>query len=778
VSLSWAVFSPFILAIFVPLMKRYSKLHIGWLVSILPLALFIGFLSYIPKVMNGETVYHVIEWIPSLGINIAFYLDGLSLLFAMIITGIGFFVVIYSIGYLGAKENLVNFYIYILMFMGAMLGVVLSNNLIVLFVFWELTSISSFLLIGFWYHKPESKYGAQKALLITVSGGLAMLASFVLIWVVTGSFDIREIIASADLIKSSDYYLAILILFLLGAFTKSAQFPFHIWLPNAMEAPTPISAYLHSATMVKAGIYMMARSSLFLAGTPEWTYIVSLVGIFTMVYAGYMALTQTDLKAILAYSTISQLGLITTLLGFNTNLAIITAVFHLFNHASFKGSLFMVVGIVDHETGTRDIRKLGGLAKKMPITATVAGIGALAMAGIPPLNGFLSKELFFKATVSLDGIMAPWTTWFFPTMAVLGAIFTFAYSMRLFLKVFFGKPQFEKLDKKPHEAPIGLWLPAVILVSFSVIFGLFPGLIENSIVSPAASAVAGETLSVHISHWHGLNLPLLMTIIVIGVGTVLYINLAKFQQLQARLTPKISLNRIYDWSIDAIPKTGKIITDRQMTGFLRDYLVFILGYVSLSILATMFIKNTWTFTGLDLASIEIYEVLLAVLLVAGALGVLFFRTRLAAIISLGIVGFSVSLFFIFFRAPDLALTQLIVETISLALFLLAFAQLPDLKPEVKKWSEKTVNIVISVAVGVTIFLLILMANGNRYYEPISEWFIENGYALAGGTNLVNVILVDFRGFDTLGEITVLVAAALSVYALIRLRLEKRSESNE
>ena len=410
-----AIMLPFIAAALVPFVyKRLPRIHIGWIVFAVPVILFIMLARYIPSISSGTTYLKTIDWMPSYGINFTTYLDGLSIIFGLLITGIGSLVILYSIYYLSTRESLHHFYIYLLLFMGAMLGVVFSDNIMVLYVFWELTSISSFLLIAFWYHRKGSRYGAQKSLLITVSGGVAMLAGFIMVYIMTDTLSIREIISSISHHTNHPLFLAAMLLVLLGAFTKSAQFPFHIWLPDAMEAPTPVSAYLHSATMVKAGIYLVARLTPVFGGDQVWFWVVSGVGIFTLFWGSFSAVRQVDLKALLAYSTISQLGLIMTLFGlgsaalhagYNSESIIYTqatfaALFHLINHSTFKGALFMIVGIVDHELGTRDIRKLGGLMALMPVTFTIAVIGSFSMAGLPPFNGFLSKEMFFEAVLN------------------------------------------------------------------------------------------------------------------------------------------------------------------------------------------------------------------------------------------------------------------------------------------------------------------------------------------------------------------------------------------
>src|SRR5690625_1142137 len=479
-----AILAPLIIAFFIPTLSRWkSTIHTGIFVFFVPFSIFLFFIQYIGK--DFIPIKQVFEWIPSLHINFDLYLDGLSLLFVLLITGIGSLVVLYSIFYLDKQENLGHFYVYLLMFMSAMLGIVLSDNIFVLYSFWELTSISSFLLIGYWHFKKKSLYGALKSMMITVFSGLSMLVGFLLLSIVNNTSSIRLMIDQADLILESEYLPLALIFILIGDFTKSAQFPFHIWLPDAMEAPTPVSAYLHSATMVKAGLYLVARFSPIFS-TYEWFFIiVSIFGIVTLVWGSYMAVKQTDLKAILAFSTVSQLGMIMAMLGFGTKVAVFAAVFHILNHATFKGSLFMVAGIVDHQTGTRDIRKLGGLLTLLPITAILALFGTFSMAGIPLpfLNGFYSKELFFESTLQLNEMTNTFATGLanaIPYLAVFGSIFTFVYSMYLLFGTFTGSKQLDKLPKQPHEAPFGMLVSPFILVLGVILIGLFPNSVNGT----------------------------------------------------------------------------------------------------------------------------------------------------------------------------------------------------------------------------------------------------------------------------------------------------------
>ncbi|WP_433959122.1 Na+/H+ antiporter subunit A [Cytobacillus horneckiae] len=778
-----AIIAPFIIAIFVPFFYKYIKgVHTGWFVLPLPILLFVYFISFISSTSNKQTITESFSWISSLGIDFTVKVDGLGLLFALLITGIGSLVVLYSIYYLSKNtEKLNTFYVYLLLFMGAMLGVVLSDNLIVLYAFWELTSFSSFLLIGYWYDREKSRYGAQKSMIITVLGGLAMLGGIILLYLMTGTFSITEIIAQSDAIINHPLFVPALLCILLGAFTKSAQFPFHIWLPDAMEAPTPVSAYLHSATMVKAGIYLVARMSPVFAEHALWVWLIAGFGLVTLFWGSFSAVKQTDLKSILAFSTVSQLGLIMSLLGIGAaalhfdelNPAIFTvattaAVFHLINHATFKGSLFMVVGIVDHETGTRDIRKLGGLMNFMPITFTIAIIGAFSMAGLPPFNGFLSKEMFFTGMLSVLEMDFNWGI-LIPIIAWIASVFTFIYSMILVFKTFTGKYQPEKLEKKPHEAPIGMLISPIILASLVIIFGFFPNILSSSVLVPALETIMPAfSFDVKISFWHGVNEELLMTIGVILVGVILYFTLSKWRGVYGLFPEKLALNRFYDNSLDWMQKGSYGITNAYMTGSIRNYLAYMFTFIIIILAATLFGKDAFAFSTENVAQIEFFEVLLSLIIAIASIAILFTKSRITSIILTGTIGYIVSLFFVIFRAPDLALTQLVIETISVSLFLLCFYHLPKKLTE-DPLSFKVRNAIISVGVGAIVTLIALSAHSNKLFDSISQYYIENTYTEAAGKNMVNVILVDFRGFDTMFEIAVLGIAALGIFSLIKLR---------
>ncbi len=778
--------------------KTFKKLHTGWFVLPLPLLLFIYFIRKIAVIQDGSRIEETVRWIPTLGIDFTVILDGLSLLFALLITGIGTLVVLYSIFYLSKeKESLHNFYVYLLLFMGAMLGVVLSDNLIVLYMFWEFTSLSSFLLIGYWYQRERSRYGAQKSMLITVFGGLSMLGGIVLLYAMGGTFSIRELMAQAGMLADHPLFIASMLLILLGAFTKSAQFPFHIWLPDAMEAPTPVSAYLHSATMVKAGIYLVARLSFLYAGSGVWLWLVAGIGLLTLVWGSFSAIRQTDLKGILAYSTISQLGLIMSLLGVGAAalhytelddniyiIATVAAVFHLINHATFKGSLFMVVGIVDHETGTRDIRKLGGLMSIMPVTFTIAVIGTLSMAGLPPFNGFLSKEMFFEgmlAVLSLDIFSLDAWGVLFPVIAWVASVFTFTYSMIILFKTFTGTYKPEKLEKKPHEAPIGMLIPPVILAALVILFGFFPNLLSDTLIKPAVSAVlqgampADYVIDIHM--WHGVKPALLMTIGVVLIGVLLYKTWPKWKGVYAPFQENLSFNALYDNSLALMEKASSSLAKLVMTGFIRNYLIYFFLFFIGALGFTLYWKDALVLNVSNVAPIRVYELILACIIAIGAIAILFVKSRLTSIIVLGSVGYTVSLFFVLFRAPDLALTQLVVETVSTALFLLCFYHLPKQFRKEERIRFKLTNFLISVGVGLTVTLIALSAHSTKLFDTISDYYVDTAYSEAGGKNLVNVILVDYRGLDTMFEITVLAIAAIGIYGMIKLRLTKQGGGN-
>ncbi|WP_040224593.1 Na+/H+ antiporter subunit A [Bhargavaea cecembensis] len=797
------LFAPVAAALFVPfLARRVSSVHTGWFVLAVPLLLFIYYLGYLPEVSGGNVHIAELPWIPSYGISFVSYIDGLSLLFTLLITGIGSLVVLYSVFYLDkTKERLGNFYVYLLMFMTAMLGVVQSDNVISLYLFWELTSISSFLLIGYWYTRDRSRYGALKSMMITVFGGLMMLGGFILLYLMGGTFSIRELIGMTPELVQSPLFTWSLILVLLGAFTKSAQFPFYIWLPDAMEAPTPVSAYLHSATMVKAGLYLVARFTPIFAASDLWVWLVTSIGVLTLFWGSFFAVKQTDLKGILAFSTVSQLGLIMSLLGAAGaayhvegtaetmfKIAGFAAIFHLFNHAAFKGSLFMVAGIVDHEAGTRDIRKLGGLMALMPVSFTIALIGSLSMAGLPPFGGFLSKELFLTGMLSLRNfdLFAPasWGTVLL-VVAWIASLFTFIYSLYFVFGTFTGKHKPEELPKNAHEAPAGMLVSPAILAFIVVAVFFIPNVIGKWIVKPAVAAVqpflfdSPADVDVHVAAWHGgLTPELSMTIGIVAVGLILFWLLPKWQPFYGVVPEALSLNKLYDASMVLAEGGANRLSRSYMGGLIRNYLIYMFTGIVVIVLGSLVAKDAFAIKLDGLTPVGPAEIGLILVLLAAATTTLIARRRLTAIISLGAVGYTVALLFVVFKAPDLALTQLVIETVSVALFLLAFYHLPKMSRHDEKRRFRVGNAIVAGAVGLMMALLAMSSVSQRALPSISEFYKETVHSEAGGGNIVNVILVDYRGFDTLFEIAVLSIAAIGIIGMIRLRLTRKGDGHE
>lgn len=787
--LLWIILLPLAAALMTPLAGRVLKQRVGWFAVAVSAAcaVMVGLLAR--QVVGGSVVEFSASFpAPELGIRLSLFADGFGWMFALLVSGIGALICIYAQHYLGNDEARARFFAFLLLFEGAMLGVVLSANLIALVVFWELTSVASFLLIGFWHEQERARYGAYKALLITGLGGLALLSGVILIYLAYGTFELRELFALAEQgkIQAHPFFTPILILVLIGAFTKSAQFPFHFWLPDAMTAPTPVSAYLHSATMVKAGVFLLGRVHPMFRGSEEWFWILSVTGMVTMLLGGYVAVRKTDLKALLAYSTISQLGLITMLFGFGTELAVTGATFHILNHAMFKAGLFLVVGIVDHETGTRDKRLLSGLAKAMPITAIVCGACALASAGVPLLNGFLSKEMFYEAAVS--EAQAGRLLWLWPALAVVGSVFTFVYSMEIFHGVFFGGLDQSKLNElkpatanagaehKVHDPSWGMLGPALLLALLCVVGGLLPSWAESWIVNPAVSSVWGGAVNVDVAIFHGLTLPLLMSVLTLAAGVVVYVQRKRLVSMQQRLTLPFTANIVYDAMIRGLLTGTQRLTDTLQGGRLRHYFWWV-ALLLVGGLGAMFWKHGGgTFLFRSGSPAEASEIVLTGLLVLATLTVVALqKQRLAAVIALGAVGFLISVLYLVLSAPDLALTQLLVETVTIIIFMLVLWRLPRESKPFSTRRQRGADAVLAVVFAGVIAALVLGASATGKPGVVSHFFLENSKELAGGSNVVNVILVDFRGFDTLGEITVLAIAALGAYALIKIRKSKPAE---
>lgn len=721
-------------------------------------------LLHAPQVFTGVMPVYTREWIPAIGLTFSFRVSGFGFLFALLVLGIGMLIILYARYYIAEQDPMGRFYTYLLLFMGSMLGIVLSENLILLMVFWELTSISSFLLIGFWRHRADARQGAFMALVITGGGGFAMLAGFLLLGHIAGSLELTHILAAKETVHAHPLYPLTLILILAGAFTKSAQFPFQFWLPHAMAAPTPVSAFLHSATMVKAGVFLLALMVPVLGGSAWWFYLVSLTGLITLMFAAYMALFKDDLKGLLAYSTVSHLGLITLLLGIGTPMAVVAAVFHIFNHAAFKAGLFMLAGIIDHETGTRDIRILSGLKKSMPVTAALTLIGCGAMAGVPLFNGFLSKEMFLAETLGpgLTGIMG----WVVPLGAVLAAVFAVAYSIRMLAGVFWGPPATD-LPRSPHEPPVGMILSPAILMAVCVLVGIFPAVFAGPLVHAGAGAILGPAMpDIHLAVWHGVNMALVLSIIALAGGIIFYRKRETLFDAHAWCLRYLDGKTLFQAVIARLIQAGergiRFLENRSLQRYLFWFIsaTLVLGAVPFAVSRTPLLGPV------PVTPLDPVTLIMGLILIIGAVAtVKTHHNRILAIIMLSTVGLVVALAFTRFSAPDLALTQISVEVVTIILLMMALHLLPATTPGESSPFRKRRDALLAVLTGGGAAAL-AMAILTRPYDTISDFFLAESVPGGGGTNVVNVILVDFRGFDTMGEITVLGIAGLIVYALL------------
>ncbi|MEM8974853.1 MAG: monovalent cation/H+ antiporter subunit A [Pseudomonadota bacterium] len=769
-SLFFIVALPFLGALLPGLMNAAGRSACAGITFSVTLVAFIGLLTNLPAVMAGQVITARVDWMPALGLNFTLMLDGLGFFFAFLILGIGLLIIAYARQYLSRQDHMGEFFTYLLLFQGAMVGIVLSDNILLLLVFWELTSLSSFLLIGYWKHLPEGRQGARMALAVTGMGGLAMIAGMLILGQIAGSYDLSVILKNRDLIQASPLYVPALILILLGCFTKSAQFPFHFWLPHAMAAPTPVSAYLHSATMVKAGIFLMARMWPALAGTPEWFVIVTTAGLVTMVLGALIALYKHDLKALLAFSTVSHLGLITMLLGTGTAFGAMAAVFHILNHATFKAALFMSAGIIDHEAHTRDIRRLGGLRTLMPVTFVIATLAALSMAGIPFLNGFLSKEMMLEEanrTVLLG------SAWLVPVLATIGSLLSAAYCFRLIGHVFLG-PVRSDYPAKPHDPGSAMWLPPAILVVLVVLIGVLPGLAEPYVKLVTASVLGGEAEvpKAYFKLWHGLVPALYMSVIALVGGLLLILAFFKPTLQLWESTPRPEAKIIFEAIIAAAVRLAQILILPLHNGAFTRYAA--IG--SIAIIGAGY--HAWS-TGTigpptrEMQPADPFVVAGWLMLVAATAGLVFMhRNRFLALMLIGIVGLMVSIGFVFFSAPDLAMTQFTVEVVTIILLLLALNFLPNTTPVESSVLRRVRDSGVAVIGGLAAFALAYhYLLRDAVGTPISEFHLANSYKGGGGTNVVNVILVDFRGFDTYGEIIVLGIAALVIYALTETLLD-------
>ncbi|UIZ95908.1 monovalent cation/H+ antiporter subunit A [Acinetobacter johnsonii] len=721
------------------------------------------------EVFNGAVITQSWSWLPQLGIDFSFRLDALGLLFALLISGIGTLIYIYAYFYLGPKNSLNKLYLLLMLFMAAMLGISLSNNLILLLVFWELTSISSFLLVGYWSNYDAAQRGSRMALTITGMGGLAMLGGFILLGQITGTYEIDQILTMTAQIQSHALFVPTLLLILLGAFTKSAQFPFHFWLPNAMAAPTPVSAYLHSATMVKAGIFLVARLLPIFAGAALFHNLVTFIGLFTLCMAAFFAIFKEDLKGLLAYSTISHLGLIMCLLGIGSPLAVAAAIFHIINHATFKAALFMIAGIIDHESGTRDLRKLSGLWQLLPYTATLTMVTAASMAGVPLTNGFLSKEMFFTELLSnLSGPVLICSA----IVATLAGIFAVAYSVRLVHGVFFDGPLGKQVpNKDAHEPPFGMRAPATLLAILCILVGLFPALLVEKIVNSTARASTQvmDFEGAHLTLWHGFNMPLLMSVIASIGGLIFYFSLAKGGKIReidldpylGRLQGRVA----FDLFLKSLLLNSRKFKRLTENGKLQSYILWIVVF-SIAIVSLPFLGQGLTTGTRELTHAPALAIVLWLLLFSSCWMMLWFHhERIKAVLISGAIGLVVTMVFICFSAPDLALTQITVDVVTTVLLLMSLSLLPQLTPYESSVSRRWRDALIAIGGGLGIAWITWLIL-TRDHNSISWFFMQQSIPLGGGTNVVNVILVDFRGFDTFGEITVLGIAGIGALCLM------------
>lgn len=773
-----SVATGFIAALVAPLIHARLRRISGWILALVPAVLFLYFASHINTVAHGEIVSISYSWVSSLDVELVFALDGLSLLLALIITGIGTLIVIYGGGYLADDVHQGRFYSFTLIFMAAMIGLVLSDNLLILYVFWELTSVSSYLLIGYKHQYDDSRKSALTALIVTGSGGLAMLAGFVMLGLTSGSWNISELVANRQAVQEHTLYFPILILIGIGAFTKSAQFPFHFWLPGAMAAPTPVSAYLHSATMVKAGVFLLARMSPLLAGTIEWQLLVTGVGVITMLVGAYLSIKQTDLKRILAYSTVSSLGIMVMLLGWGTRVSVEAAMLFVLVHSLYKGALFMIAGAVDHETGTRDIRELGGLFRVMPLIGLAAALASLSMSGIPPFLGFVGKELIYEATLAYEtgtALHLQAGEILLTLMSVLGNMATITVACLVAIVPFAGK--ISDTPKHPHRAPLSLWLGPFILASLALAMGVLPGMVGEKFVAPAATATYGEFIDLHLALWHGITPMLILSIITVAGGVMIFWQRKAVIPILNRFDPGAQVGPDNSFSIllDRLPDLATSITRVFQNGHLRYYVITIITTTIGILVFTIATRVDLPDLNLNI-EVRLYEFIIACAMLLGVSMVLLSRHLLFTVTALGVIGYGSALIFVLFGAPDLAMTQFAIETLSVILFVLVLYRLPQLAHLSSRRSRIRDAVIASTAGGI-VTAVVLVITSRPLNSKLTDFFSTASYLEAQGRNIVNVILVDFRGFDTMGEITVLAIAAIGVFALLKLRV-RPSAANE
>ncbi|PTX20332.1 multisubunit sodium/proton antiporter MrpA subunit [Pontibacter mucosus] len=762
----YSLLSGILLAAMAPQLQRVLGRFLVVSMVALPLLLFIYYCFFVPEVLQGQAVVQKFEWVPELGIDLQFRLDGLSLLFALLISFFGMLVMLYASAYLEGDPLLGRFYLYLTLFMVAMLGVVTSDNIFGLFVFWELTSISSYLLIGYKQVDKEARVAAWQALLVTGLGGMALMGGLLLLSIATGSYTFTEMLGQQEVVLQHAFYLPAVLLVLLACFTKSAQFPFHFWLPNAMAAPTPVSAYLHSATMVKAGVFLLARLTPILSGTDLWHFSLMLAGGLTAIIGAIMALQHTDLKAILAYTTISALGLLVTMLGIGSDYALKAMLVFLLAHALYKGTLFLVAGTIDHSAGTRDLTKLHYLGKQMKYSGTAATLASLSMAGVIPFLGFVGKELLYEASLE-NYIMLGISLLTGTAFAAVGILMSY----RIFWRRGEEKTQFD------HHPNLRLYLPPLVLAVSGLLLGLLVSVVPANLLQAAVRAVSGDpAMELKLALWHGFTPVLGLSLLTLLLGLLAYYFLPSLQNRATTIHPlyRFGPNALYHKFFELFLHGASAFILWLQNGHLRSYVMYIMIFFCGLLLFTL-----WRDTpGLDLQEriyqlheVRLYELVVFFLVLSALVFLMGTRSRLTSIVVMGLIGYSAALFYILFGAPDVAATQFLIETLTVVIFVLLMHKLPAfiyLSHQFRKYKF----IAIAVVFGALMTYVMLLVQQQTVDSELREYFGKASYLEAHGRNIVNVILVDFRGLDTLGEITVLAVAALGIFSLLRLNPEK------
>ena len=748
--------------------KKLSR-HTPVLIAIMQLVFFWFFIKHLPNIEAGNSVTTSMKWMPSLGMNLEFTLDGLSMVFALLITFIGFLVFIYAYSYMKSYSGTMKFYFYLTLFSGAMLGLVLSSNFILLLIFWELTSILSFLLIGFFNEKEQARNAAFQSLFVTGFGGLCLFAGIILIGSIVDSYSLADWLDKAQQIRNDGRYLPALLLILIGIFTKSAQFPFHFWLLGAMQAPTPVSAYLHSATMVKAGVFLLARLYPVLGGTPEWTNIVPVIGALTMLAGSYLAITQIDIKLILAYTTISALGVLTLLLGIDTKLSVKAALVFLFVHAFYKAALFMLAGFLTKLRGTRAIDHFGGLIKSTPMGFIITMVALLSMAGLPPMLGFIGKELIYEAKFD-----SPWISSLLIVLGVTSNIFMVAVAFLFLFKVFLGQAK-TKITSSKGNNTILLFSPG-ILALLSLGFGLFPDLL-STLIEPAIKIISADDIHIKLKLWHGFNQVLLLSMFTVLVGILLFVVIYKhkkiiigWQRMNNRIFA-INFTRVFSTGLDKFIDLSGKNTRFIQHGYNRYYIITIIIFTSLLLSFQLYMTKGWEIHSSFTLRPFYISGLVAIISMSALMSVLS-KNSIFTVTAMAVTGYGISLIYLYYSAVDLAITQIIIETLMVVMFVLVLRRLPKFA-KLSGRSTKIRDALIALGFGVIMTLLSLKAIHVDLNPTISNYFVDNSVLLAYGKNVVNVILVDFRALDTLGEITVLVIAAFGVFTLLNVKKMKK-----